>query len=184
MQQGFLKNVIQLSQVKTKRPYGSTMEDLPRRASFITTTNMNDILSDPSGCRRFIGIELTAPIKTNYTINHFQLYAQVMDALTSGERSWFDEAETERVMQHNRQFQVRTPLEQYFYNTFQVAAEEDAEAKKYTTTEIFDILRSKAGSQLRLGSLTHFGRFLAHLPNIQRYRRSCGTLYLLKRIDV
>lgn len=79
---------------------------------------------------------------------------------------------------------MRTPLEQYFYNTFQVATEDDADAKKYTTTEIFDILRSKAGSQLRLGSLTHFGRFLAHLPNIRRYRRSCGTLYLLKRIDL
>jgi hypothetical protein len=184
VQQGFLKNVIQLSQVKTKRPYGSTMEDLPRRASFIATTNMNDILSDPSGCRRFIGVELTAPIKINHSINHFQLYAQVMAALASDERSWFDEAETERVIQHNRQFQVRTPLEQYFYNTFQVATEDDAEAKKYTTTEIFDILRSKAGSQLRLGSLTHFGRFLAHLPNIRRYRRSCGTLYLLKRIDL
>lgn len=184
VQQGFLKNVIQLSQVKTKRPYGSTMEDLPRRASFIATTNMNDILSDPSGCRRFIGIELTAPIKVNHAINHFQLYAQVMAALNSGERSWFDDTETEQVIQHNRQFQVRTPLEQYFYNTFQVAAEEDTEAKKYTTTEIFDILRSKAGSQLRLGSLTHFGRFLAHLPNIRRYRRSCGTLYLLKRIDL
>lgn len=184
VQQGFLKNVIQLSQVKTKRPYGSTMEDLPRRASFIATTNMNDILSDPSGCRRFIGIELTAPIQVNHAINHFQLYAQVMAALNSGERSWFDDAETEQVIQHNRQFQVRTPLEQYFYNTFQVAAEEDTEAQKYTTTEIFDILRSKAGSQLRLGSLTHFGRFLAHLPNIRRYRRSCGTLYLLKRIDI
>lgn len=184
VQQGFLKNIIQLSQVKTKRPYGSTMEDLPRRASFIATTNMNDILSDPSGCRRFIGVELTAPININHTINHFQLYAQVMAALASGERSWFDEAETEQVIHHNRQFQVRTPLEQYFYNTFQVAAEEDTDAQKYTTTEIFDILRSKAGSQLRLGSLTHFGRFLAHLPNIRRYRRSCGTLYLLKRIDL
>lgn len=184
VQQGFLKNVIQLSQVKTKRPYGSTMEDLPRRASFIATTNMSDILADPSGSRRFIGVELTAPIKINHSIDHFQLYAQVMAALSSGERSWFDEAETERVMQHNRQFQVRTPLEQYFYSTFRVGTEDDEQAKRYTTTEIFDILRGKAGSQLRLGSLIHFGRFLAHVPNIRRFRRGCGTLYLLKRIDI
>ena len=102
IQQGFLKNVIQLSQVKAKRPYASTMEDLPRRASFIATTNMSDILTDPSGCRRFIGVELTSPIKISHSIDHFQLYAQVMAALSAGERCWFDEAETERVIQHNR----------------------------------------------------------------------------------
>lgn len=184
VQQGFLKNVIQLSQVKTKRPYGSTMEDLPRRASFIATTNMSDILADPSGSRRFIGVELTAPIKMSHSINHFQLYAQVMAALSSGERSWFDEAETERVMQHNRQFEVRTPLEQYFHNTFRIADDDDKQAQYYTTTEIFDIIRLKAGSQLRLGSLINLGRYLSHLPNMRRVHRNHGTLYLLSRVDI
>lgn len=183
VQQGFLKNVIQLSQVKTKRPYGSTMEDLPRRASFIATTNMSDILADPSGSRRFIGVELTAPIKIAHSINHFQLYAQVMAALSSGERSWFDEAETERVMQYNRRFQVRTPLEQYFHNTFRIAEEGEKSARYYTTTEIFDIIRLKAGSQLRLGSLINLGRYLSHLPNMRRVHRNYGTLYLLSRVD-
>ena len=184
IQQGFLKNVIQMSQVKTKRPYASTMEDLPRRASFIATTNMSDILTDPSGCRRFIGVELTAPIKINHSIDHFQLYAQVMEALSAGERCWFDEAETERVMQHNRQFEVRTPLEQYFHNTFRIADNDDKQAQYYTTTEIFDIIRLKAGSQLRLGSLINLGRYLSHLPNMRRVHRNHGTLYLLSRVDI
>ena len=61
VQQGFLKNVIQLPSIKAKRPYGTHLEELPRKASFIATSNMTDILSDPSGNRRFIGIELTAP---------------------------------------------------------------------------------------------------------------------------
>ena len=184
IQQGFLKNVIQMSQVKAKRPYASTMEDLPRRASFIATTNMSDILTDPSGCRRFIGVELTAPIKINHSIDHFQLYAQVMAALSAGERCWFDEAETERVMQHNRQFEVRTPLEQYFHNTFRIADNDDNQAQYYTTTEIFDIIRLKAGSQLRLGSLINLGRYLSHLPNMRRVHRNHGTLYLLSRVDI
>lgn len=65
VQQGFLKNVIQLPSIKAKRPYGTHLEELPRKASFIATSNMTDILSDPSGNRRFIGIELTAPIDTS-----------------------------------------------------------------------------------------------------------------------
>ena len=51
VQQGFLKNVIQLPSIKAKRPYGTHLEELPRKASFIATSNMTDILSDPSGNR-------------------------------------------------------------------------------------------------------------------------------------
>ena len=48
IQQGFLKNIITLSSVKIKRPYGRHVEDFPRRASFIATTNQADVLADPS----------------------------------------------------------------------------------------------------------------------------------------
>ena len=59
VQQGFLKNIIQLPSVKIKPPYGSHVQEFPRMASFIATSNMEDILSDPSGNRRFLGVELT-----------------------------------------------------------------------------------------------------------------------------
>lgn len=38
VQQGFLKNVIQLPSIKAKRPYGTHLEELPRKASFIATS--------------------------------------------------------------------------------------------------------------------------------------------------
>ena len=66
-QQGFLKNIITLSSVKIKRPYGRHVEDFPRRASFIATTNQADVLADPSGNRRFLGVELTGPIDVSTT---------------------------------------------------------------------------------------------------------------------
>lgn len=47
VQQGFLKNIIQLPSVKVKRPFGTHIEELPRKASFIATSNMTDILADP-----------------------------------------------------------------------------------------------------------------------------------------
>ena len=62
LQQGFLKNVITLPCVKVKRPYGKHVEPFPRMASFIGATNQADVLTDPSGGRRFLGIELTGPI--------------------------------------------------------------------------------------------------------------------------
>ena len=40
VQQGFLKNLIQLPNVKYKPPYGSHVQEFPRTASFIATSNM------------------------------------------------------------------------------------------------------------------------------------------------
>ena len=87
VQQGFLKNIIQLPSVKVKRPFGTHIEELPRKASFIATSNMTDILADPSGNRRFIGIELTAPIDTSRVPDHRQLFAQALQLLRNGRRS-------------------------------------------------------------------------------------------------
>ena len=49
LQEGFLKNLIQLASVKVKRPYGKHVEDFPRLTSFIATANVTDLLADPTG---------------------------------------------------------------------------------------------------------------------------------------
>ena len=46
--------------------------------SFIATSNQKDLLTDPSGSRRFICIEVTGVIYTNRPIDYEQLYAQAM----------------------------------------------------------------------------------------------------------
>ncbi len=91
VQQGFLKNLIQLPNVKYKPPYGGHVQEFPRTASFIATSNMDDILTDPSGNRRFIGIELTGPIDVSVRPNYQQLFAQAEKAIWNGEKTYFDE---------------------------------------------------------------------------------------------
>ena len=97
---------MQLPSVKVKLPYARSIETLPRRASFIATTNMTDILADPSGSRRFIGVELTAPIDVTTHINYDQLYAQAMDAIYKDERYWFDQQETAELIASNMCFGI------------------------------------------------------------------------------
>ena len=124
VQQGFLKNLIQLPNVKMKRPYGGHVEEFPRLASFIATSNMDDILTDPSGNRRFIGVELTGPIDVSVTPNYVQLFAQAMAAIRAGEKTYFDSVETALLMQSNRQFEVVPPIEQYFQMCFDLVEDE------------------------------------------------------------
>ena len=179
IQEGFLKNVIQLASVKVKRPYGKHVEEFPRLASFIATANMTDILVDPSGNRRFIGVELTAPIDVSQRIDHEQLYAQALEALDNNEPYWFDDQQTQLIMTSNRQFEKQPPVIQLFHECFEVI--QDANDGEYiSAAAIFNTIRKVAGSGLRLNALTSFGRILASIPDLKRRRTSKGTEYLVK----
>ena len=46
----------------TRRPYGTSVVEMRRYASFIATSNHKDLLTDPSGSRRFICIEVKGVI--------------------------------------------------------------------------------------------------------------------------
>lgn len=178
VQQGFLKNLIQLPNVKMKRPYGGYVEEFPRLASFIATSNMDDILTDPSGNRRFIGVELTGPIDVSVKPNYVQLFAQAMAAIRAGEKTYFDSVETALLMQSNRQFEVVPPIEQYFQMCFDLV-EDESQGKYMSAAEIFDYLKKRIGSSLKIDSLMSFGRKLANIDGIKVKRFATGKRYLV-----
>lgn len=180
VQQGFLKNIIQLPSVKMKPPYGSHVQEFPRMASFIATSNMEDILSDPSGNRRFLGVELTGPIDVSLLPNYEQLYAQALAALQAGEKTYFDAEQTKLIMASNRKFEVISPVDQYFNLYFDLT--DDAKLGEYlTAAEIFQELKSHIGSSVKLSNLISFGRKLSQMPSIHRKRFNDGMRYLVVR---
>ncbi|MGM9732719.1 MAG: VapE domain-containing protein [Prevotella sp.] len=181
IQQGFLKNIMQLPAVKVKLPYARSIETLPRRASFIATTNMTDILADPSGSRRFIGVELTAPIDVTTSINYDQLYAQAIDAIYKGERYWFDQQETAELIAHNRKYQLLSPAEHYFRLCFEVC-HDLSEGEYMSAAAIFQRIKQVAGSSLGISAVTKFGQFLTNIEGIVRKRTNSGMVYLVKQI--
>ena len=177
-QDGFLKNVMQLANIKIRQPYRQQQVTLPRIASFIATANVADVFSDPSGCRRFIAVTLTGPIRLPEHIDYEQLYAQAVAELDNGRRYWFDEADTQDIMENNVQYQQRTPAEALFLDCFSIP--KDLTKGAYmTAASIFSLLRQRYGSQLNLTSLSHFGRVLANIPNLHSKHSSHGTEYLV-----
>lgn len=180
VQQGFLKNLIQLPTLKIKRPYGSHVEEFPRLASFIATSNLTDILADPSGNRRFIGIELTGPIDVSVRPNYRQLYAQALAALRDGEKSYFDSEQVRLIMHSNCEFEVMSPTDQYF-NIYYEIVDDENEGEWLTAAEIFDFLKKTVGSSLKVNSLMGFGRRLANMADIRRKRFASGMKYLVRK---
>ena len=180
VQQGFLKNLIQLPTLKYKPPYGSHVMEFPRLASFIATSNMTDILTDPSGNRRFIGVELTGPIDVSVRPNYQQLFAQALTALHNGEKSYFDAEQVKLIMKNNCQFEVAEPIAQYFQLYFDLV-ENEKEGEYLTAAEIFDYLKKQIGSSLKVNSLMGFGRKLANMSELKHKRFADGMKYLVKK---
>ena len=180
VQQGFLKNLIQLPTLKYKPPYGSHVMEFPRLASFIATSNITDILSDPSGNRRFIGVELTGPIDVSVRPNYQQLFAQALTALHNGEKGYFDAEQVKLIMKNNCQFEVAEPIDQYFQLYFDLV-ENEKEGEYLTAAEIFDYLKKQIGSSLKVNSLMGFGRKLANMSELKHKRFADGMKYLVKK---
>lgn len=180
VQQGFLKNLIQLPNVKYKPPYGSHVQEFPRTASFIATSNMDDILTDPSGNRRFIGIELTGPIDVSVRPNYQQLFAQAEKAIWNGEKTYFDAEQTALIMENNRRYQQIDPVMQCFSESF-TPTEDENEGTFMTAAAIFSELKAKYGASSEAKSLLSFGRCLKNIDGLKRKRTMKGTEYLVIR---
>ena len=180
VQQGFLKNLIQLPNVKYKPPYGSHVQEFPRTASFIATSNMDDILTDPSGNRRFIGIELTGPIDVSVRPNYQQLFAQAEKAIWNGEKTYFDAEQTALIMENNRRYQQIDPVMQCFSESF-TPTEDENEGTFMTAAAIFSELKAKYGASLEAKSLLSFGRCPKNIDGLKRKRTMKGTEYLVIR---
>ena len=180
VQQGFLKNLVQLPSVKVKRPYGGHVEEFPRLASFIATSNMDDVLFDPTGNRRFLGVELTGPIDVSERPNYRQLYAQALAALERGDKPYFDAATTAKIITWNSRYQVQQPIVQCFFDSFTVAKDE-TEGQYMSVAAIYKELKSKYGATLVGNSLISFGRKLKNIDGIIHRHSSNGTEYLIVR---
>ena len=122
-QQGaFLKHVLQKVEVKTRKLYDSQILNKQRYATFIGTTNDPTPLTDNTGSRRFMCIQLTGRIDNDSPIDYAQLYAQVKTELEAGKQSWFDYECEQRIQQQNINFQLHDSMEEIFCEMFRKPA--------------------------------------------------------------
>ena len=179
-QQGFLKHILQKPVVNLRKPHGSSVQELQRYASFIATSNQKDLLTDPSGSRRFICIEVKDTIDTARPIDYQQLYAQAMYEIYHGERYWFDDKDEAILTQANREFEQTPPAIQLFYHYFK-AAKEDGEGEYLSPVEILDYLQKRTTITLSSGKAYHFGRLLQK-EKIPCKHTNKGTVYLVAKL--
>jgi predicted P-loop ATPase len=174
-QQAFLKHILQKPVVKTRKPNQSVVQELRRYASFIATSNHYDLLTDTSGGRRYICIEVTGIIKIPKDINYEQLYAQAVSEIQSGERYWFDTEDEAVLMAGNEKFEVQPPAEQLFLQYYRAAGKNEP-CEKLLASEILTRMQKKSGFKLSATKINTFGRILSKLQ-IPQTSSNKGRLY-------
>lgn len=160
--QGFLKHILQKPVVNTRKPHQSTVLELRRYASFFATSNHNDLLTDPSGSRRFICINVTGKIRNDAVINYDQLYAQAVAEIRRGERYYFSSEEEALMIEGNRDFELRNPVEQLLQQYYRAAVEGEP-CESLLAVEILERLQKKSGIKLSATTIVHFGRVLRRM---------------------
>ncbi|MGL4993204.1 MAG: VapE domain-containing protein [Bacteroidales bacterium] len=179
--QSFLKHVVQKSVINIRKPYETTSKPLRRYSSFIATCNNDDLLSDPTGSRRYLCVKIKGAIDNNKEINYPQLYAQAVAQLNNGEMYWFDQEQANSQSEANSEFDLRTTEESLLLHYFE-PTEDETIGEWLSPTEIYLYIRKE--SKLKLGNkgLNSFGRiFKKHNFLLRRVKH--GTQYLVNRVN-
>ena len=103
-QHAALKQTLSKSKVNGRPIYGCAQEDRPRFASFVATTNNPHPLTDATGSRRYICIQIPKgqDIDNVGEIDYEQLYAQVLYEVREQKAPyWFNNAEVARIQELN-----------------------------------------------------------------------------------
>ncbi|WP_036876612.1 VapE domain-containing protein [Xylanibacter oryzae] len=178
-QQPLLKYLVQKNDVKVRKLYSQSIVNHPRYASFIGTTNNSMPLTDETGSRRFICVNVNGPIDFTTPVDHVQLYAQAMYEIKEGVRYWFNEEENKSIQRNNAKFNQPSSISLMFNSMF--AMPKIGEGRFVYLSDIADELRRKyndiksdGGIQMKLG------RYLTQ-NGFQSMRKHCGMAY---RVDV
>lgn len=142
-----LKQALSKVKVNGRRIYGHTIDARRRYASFVGTTNNRHPLTDPTGSRRYICIEVpkNQHIDVDTPIEYDQLFAQLRhEVIVDHARYWFTHEETLQIQHLNAAFEVQLDLEQMIRIYYKCPSEgHENKVTSVTTNEIRQLLTAE-----------------------------------------
>ena len=159
-QHASLKQTLSKSKVNGRPIYGCAQEDRPRYASFVATTNNLHPLTDATGSRRYICLQIPKGmfIDNDGEIDYEQLYAQVLYELREQKAPyWFNNEEVARIQQLNQGYMEQKDILEIIKVCFR-KPEEGEIVKSMNASELLGIIQDKyptipddLGTRVRLG---------------------------------
>ena len=172
-QHAALKQTLSKSKVNGRPIFGCAQEDRPRFASFVATTNNPHPLTDATGSRRYICIQIPQGqyIDNVGDINYKQLYAQVLYELREQKAPyWFNNEEVARIQEMNIEFAEKKDLAEIVVACFHKPKENEA-SKTMNCNQLLQIIQTEYPSlPMNRSTKIHLGRALKELGYEQIHR--------------
>ena len=179
-QHSALKQTLSKSKVNGRPIYGCAQEDRPRFASFVATTNNPHPLTDPTGSRRYICLQIPDGqyIDNSGDIDYKQLYAQVKYELEVAKTPyWFSNEEVTRIQQLNQNYLVQKDIAEMVESCFRKPKEGEA-AKLMNSKMLLSHIQHQYpsvdinhGNKVRVGQdMTSLGYESADHSNVPFYK--------------
>ena len=180
-QQPILKYLISKNDIKFRPPYGKTMEQRQRFASFIATTNNLRPLVDPTGSRRFICIYADEVDNSGF-IPYDMLYAQLYQELQQGRRYWMEDEDNQRIMEQNKDFQQVSDYEKMVELTYLAPELTPSDTKPVLVKDIMKVLARKFPTfNIRKGTDMELGHRLSAM-GYEYHKLTKGAAYRMIEI--
>ena len=141
-QHASLKQTLSKSKVNGRPIFGCVQEDRARYASFVSTTNNPHPLTDATGSRRYICIQIpTGQYLDNAgCINYDQLYAQVLYELRELKAPyWFNNEEVARIQELNQNYVEQKDMAELINSCFRKPKDTE-EVKPMTCTQMLNVI--------------------------------------------
>ncbi len=173
-QTAFFKHLIQRTDVKERKMYSTVYQQQQRFAAFCATTNSLKPLKDDTGSRRYLVIEVNAPIDTDIqgekAIDYPQLYAQIVHEIEHGEEYAFTGERENRIIEQNADYYETPNVVSLFEDMFHQPEVGD-EVLPLSPTEILERIKSqKKVNVITQTNATVLGTYL-HRKGYKKQRR-------------
>ena len=179
-QHAALKQTLSKSKVNGRPIYGASQEDRPRFASFVATTNNPHPLTDATGSRRYICLQIPEGqyIDNSGEIDYQQLYAQAVYELTVAKTPyWFSNDEVARIQQLNQNYMEQKDIAEMVEVCFRKPKEGETPKMMNTKMLLSHIQKEypsvdiSHGNKVRVGmAMTNLGYEYADRSNMAFYK--------------
>ncbi|WP_394707766.1 VapE domain-containing protein [uncultured Flavobacterium sp.] len=172
------KEMITKSTITERRAYAHFTEDYIRRASFVGSSNHNEILMDVTGNRRFLCFEATE-IDYEHKINMDYVYSQAVYLLNNKEFIYhFDKQDVLRLEENNKMF-VQSSEEVNWIEELFSLPHNDANIEYMNATEIKEYIKLHKGQYINI-DVQQIGKIMTS-KNFQTKKISGGKKYKVNK---
>ncbi len=144
-QQPQLKQLLSKNKVNGRPIFGAVQKDRPRFASFAATTNNRHPLTDATGSRRHICVEIPSGqlIDNTGDINYAQLYAQVIYELKVLKAPyWFNNDQVKRIQELNLDYMAKKDLAEMIAVCFRKPNDGET-AESLSSTQMLEMIQKE-----------------------------------------